>query len=249
MAIRHSRQFNNYGFTEFAQDDAPDRATRVTEASSIVPTAKAVVYRPSDKYEYHYRNFDSSGPGNAYSTIAEHMGAGSHALIAWGGAERRDKFEEKDGQGRLFAARRTAPKLEVLFAHEDLRPHAMGLLGRAAVESHARYGQYPEASSDLSQHSEKIVSRMAEKGLIKYPENLDYPPDEDGKIDNGISDDDSFYRRYREGPHYGPVVEDTQFTRTKELPGWHHALGRQFIRHALRPERAQPSRVEQPPLF
>lgn len=245
MAIEHSRQFARHGFYEYAQEAAPDKATRIYDDRYIMPTAKTMVQRPVDEYSYHRRNYN-----DFYSKSPEDPDAGSHSVLGWDGDPRRDKFEASGGQGKLFDVKHRAPKLDLLFAHEDLRPHAMGLLGRAALESHARYGQYPEASDDLSQHSEKIVRRLADKGIIKYPEHLMYPPDENGKIDNGISDDDSFYRQYKEGPHFGQKAE-TDYGRTNmDLPDWHQNLGSQFIRHALRrPQQGLGAKPQQDHLF
>jgi hypothetical protein len=238
MAIQHSRQFRPSGFTDYAQDHDPEKAVPVntyvdgqrTQVQSR-PTVQVGVTRSSDTYTYN---------DNA---VGDHNARMSPEKGGWAGRHTFGYFPPEKGQGELFSVEHEAPHLDVLFAHHDMRHLVPGALGKAALETHARYGEYPKASNDLSPHSEKLVRRLSEKGVIQYPENLAYPD-----LQNGISDEDSYYHDYqqtepRDLDGYGGG------TNTHKVPDWHQNLGSQFIRHAIRPDRKQQSLEDPPTLF
>ena len=60
----------------------------------------------------------------------------------------------------------TVDTMAVAPGHES---HVPGLLGLAAVHSLKTTGRLPEPSNDLSEHSERMVSHLVERGVIDPP--------------------------------------------------------------------------------
>lgn len=228
MAIVHSRQFNAHSMIDRVQDTST--SYRSYGGKKAYPTVQVGTSTPTDNYVYNSAVY--SGPQDWHSRMPEHFGQGNHAVSPSQPLEK--------GQQALFTVHHEPPKVDLLFAHEDLRHMVPGALGRVAMETHAKYGEYPAASGDLSPHSGRLVQNLSDKGIIKFPEHLDYPD-----FDNGVSDKDSYYRKFSEVP-----PEHSDAAPLKELPDWHQHLGSQFIRHVIRPQREKPQKaVEQPHLF
>ena len=86
----------------------------------------------------------------------------------------RQTFPEKDkGQGVLFNADHTPPSIQELGVTKGNR-HLLGpLLGTAAVESQARYGEMPTSVQDtvLFKDSEKLVKKFQDRGIAKGTPN------------------------------------------------------------------------------
>jgi hypothetical protein len=155
--------------------------------------------------------------------------------------------EERATQPKMFGMGHAPPVLDILAASEQAPRHAAhAALGLAAMESHARYGQYPEASSDLSLHSAPIVRRLADAGVIKAPEQFEDASDlksaekHPGKPyatnslekswGNQITHEVQQHAAYAGGPE-------------SMRPQSYANLGRQFMSNALRPKRDKPAAV------
>ncbi len=253
MAIKYGRQFTNYSVRLSAQEpDHPD-TREMYNGQTAVPTASVSVEKPHEDYEYPMRtNWEAYGTAWEFRKTEK---KGRHRLSDHLGGWGNPKFEEDNGQGELFKVHHTPPIVDTLFSHHDLKGEVPGLLGRAALESKAQFGEYPEASTDLSRHSKGIVDRLVSKGIIKDPfeakarreqEFLGGDPEDyyqEQWSDNEISARDPYYEHYREPANNA----------SDEVPAWHQALGRQFMRHVLRGDRPQQSlsapTFSQDPLF
>jgi hypothetical protein len=129
--------------------------------------------------------------------------------------------EGAHGQRALFDVFHRKPYVDWMATHPDFRGHVGTMLGVVGVESKHRFGEIPAADTDLSVHSSRVVDRLAQAGAIKAPE---------GEQRNGITADE-FHDFQVRNP-----VRDPQ---TEEVPRSTVAMGRQFLRDALRGPKKQ----------
>lgn len=104
--------------------------------------------------------------------------------------KRSDLEDYHTGQGHLFKSSEARPwKIEELYSNKGSWPHVNALLGMAGEHSMRTSGQVPKSDSNLSSHSRRMVSKLADKGIIDPPElNLS---------DNGIDWEDGAHRAKR----------------------------------------------------
>jgi hypothetical protein len=158
-----------------------------------------------------------------------------------------EKETEPGEQMGLFNHYHEAPKVFSLAATPDARHHVGALLGMAALESHARYGETPQASSDLSPNSAPVVQRLIDKGLVKAPDQsdhnaIDHTVPEPGKVKavNAMGNDYADMNIWALGQdtrRNGIKVGGYSKFHTQDHP--YGAWGSQALRRALRPNRAR----------
>ena len=90
-------------------------------------------------------------------------------------ADARDDYEvREDGhhQGVLMNSRKATPwKINEMYVSKEGTHIVPTLLGMAGEHSLRTTSRLPEASNDLSQHSSRMVHRLADKGVIEAPKN------------------------------------------------------------------------------
>lgn len=80
-----------------------------------------------------------------------------------------DRVDET-GQGVLVNSYPGKPwTVTNLAAHEEGRHHVPALLGLAAEFSLRTEGRFPAVSPDLSEHSERLVRKLADRGVVEMP--------------------------------------------------------------------------------
>lgn len=80
------------------------------------------------------------------------------------------EWEDNHGQGAMFGSSpATRWKVDGLFAHEDMRHTVPTLLGLSAIHSLKTSRKVPEADSNLSVSSKKVVDRLVEARLVRDP--------------------------------------------------------------------------------
>jgi hypothetical protein len=132
--------------------------------------------------------------------------------------------EGENGQRALFDVFHRKPYVGWMASHPDFRGHVGTMLGVVGVESKHRFGEIPAADTDLSVHSSRVVDRLAQAGAIKAPE---------GEQRNDITADEF---------HDFQVRNPVRDPRNQEIPNSTVAMGRQFLRDALRGPKKQVTR-------
>lgn len=91
---------------------------------------------------------------------------------------------EPGPQTAMFGVLHEPPKVDLLMSSFDRPKGSVSrVLGVGALESHARWGEYPVPSGDLSKHSAPMVQRLVDKGVVEKPEQdyrEDFDWDDDG---------------------------------------------------------------------
>lgn len=134
----------------------------------------AMVHLDQPRTEYYYprispgyqENWDTRTESHRYGPEDVHDGIG----------------RVRGRQQTLFGYHHVRPTVDFMLANRGYQHYAASLLGVAALESRARYGEDPVASSDLSPHSSRLVGRLARAGAVQYPgpdeehrNTLDFP--------------------------------------------------------------------------
>lgn len=105
-------------------------------------------------------------PKNDYVLNSDFASPIPENRFGWDG---RGSVPDDNGQRALFSAHHTPPEL-VTLASAGRSPRDVGaVIGAAALESKARYGEFPKPSGDLSRFSAPLVEHLANKGLIEAP--------------------------------------------------------------------------------
>jgi len=81
------------------------------------------------------------------------------------------------GQQRIFqptSVRPRSSKVDMLFSSTDSRVHVLPLLGAMENYSQHQFGKSIDPSDDLSEHSNRLASRLSKKGVLDFE-----PHDED----------------------------------------------------------------------
>jgi len=132
----------------------------------------------------------------------------------------RVRMQEGDGprgQGSLFDVHHFSPYVQYTATHPEMRAHIPTLLSTANVESQHRWGEPLKSDNNLSEHSSRMVRRLAEAGAVEPPEN---------ETRNDMSAED--YRRFEDYTRgHGPGEHS-------EVPAATVQMGKQFLRDALR---------------
>jgi hypothetical protein len=129
--------------------------------------------------------------------------------------------EGERGQRALFDVFHRKPYVDWMATHPDFRGHVGTMLGVVGLESKHRFGEIPAADNNLSVHSSRVVDRLAQAGAIKAPE---------GEQRNGISTGEF---------HDLQVMNPRRDPSHQEIPRSTVAMGRQFLRDALRGPKKQ----------
>ena len=125
-----------------------------------------------------FKGMSQDFPGQAEHTVmAYRPGAFGQKPAGYATMTRRkDQYTasqtpEPDGQIPLFDVyKRATPWRVTNMAVRKGNEHLVGsLLGMSAEHSMKTTGALPEASSNLSKHSSRIVDRLSEKGIISSP--------------------------------------------------------------------------------
>ena len=99
------------------------------------------------------------------------------------------EWEKDHGQGRLFGSQQaTGWQVDGLFAHEDMRHTVPSLLGLAAIHSLKTTKKVPDATSDLSNASKRVVDRLVEAKLLRDPlkgKRRDFEPNDTTSAEGG----------------------------------------------------------------
>lgn len=172
------------------------------------PGAEAHVSAPRTRYIY---GDSGSSVQQSDEYVTQHIGS-----------------RESDGQGALFGVTHTHPEMHWLVSHPDMRGHVPTMLGIAALETHARYGEYPRPADNLSDQSTRMVEKLASVGATKMPSHIDWNP---------MSSEDHSDR----GPDLAFVRRDAAEGSIRMHDKGTASVGRQFIRSVLRgPKRSVP---------
>jgi hypothetical protein len=193
-----------------------------------VPTAEVLVSRPHTDYRYN-REF----PEAAYDEpLGPRPGSHSSHMLQYEPQKYGDWAFDDDGeplpnhvpgQFSFFTATHKPASVEEMFAHHSLRQHLPALIGMAAKS--AGWPTNPVvASESLSDHSQPIVDRMVDRGLLT--------PRQGGHHHNYISDNDPEFREYM-------ATNNVDYERY--LPPSQAVEGRKLYRNAMRMKPYTPS--------
>lgn len=130
------------------------------------------------------------------------------------------------GQRSLFDIKHQHPYVSWLGTHPDFRGHVATLLGVAATQTKARYGEYPRSDTSLSRESRRVVERAAAAGAVRMP---DFVSPNDYSSRNS-----SNYTVPTQGSMDYPANKELPATTSRTLPRPDVELGRQFARSVLR---------------
>lgn len=123
----------------------------------------AEVKGPTDEYGYPRHLVNTKVPSKDRPTD-------------WQTSDRSGVGAEAFRNQRLFDVRHEPPVVTTLMGTNPRPKGAVSqVLGVAAIESKARWGQYPTPSPDLSQHSAPIVQRLVDKGVVDNPHEYESP--------------------------------------------------------------------------
>jgi hypothetical protein len=144
---------------------------------------------------------------------------------------------EKNHQLPLFNTQWTPPKIDSMAATADSGHRIPALLGAAALESKARYGQLPVASDSLSKHSAPIVQHLVDKGIIESPHAVE--GDEGMFADTSHVDvtndlDRHWGNRAVYRATQGQIFQPLEGNSVRSSPYPYGNVGSQFLRHTLR---------------
>lgn len=131
-------------------------------------------------------------------------------------------------QGTLFGYEHERPVVNWMNANQGYQHYAASLLGVAAQESMSRFGEYPVSDADLSDHSSRMVGRLARAGAVQYPE-------EEHRNDMDFPD---YPAAYLPKPEYS--------RRLSKIQPWRLAAGRRLIGQVLRGSGPSPA-ARKPP--
>lgn len=113
-------------------------------------------------YEVAFRASDKEGSPAAYVSTRYTPD------MYYGTMRHHDSFNH-DGQGVLFQALPERHEIDEAYSTKDARHHIPTLLGMAAQHSLQQRGRLPRASADLSVHSNQLVNKFADLGIIESP--------------------------------------------------------------------------------
>lgn len=203
-----SRQFEHGPETPWTLPVDFGTSYRVTAPTSdqryFAPGAEVRVSHPSTWYDYKFQ--------------------GSMDRIDQRGDLTRYQFGDRsDGQRALFGVRHTHPYVSWMSTHRDYRAHIPSLLGAAAVETRARFGEPLRSDRSLSETSSPIVHRLAQAGAVQVP-----------KMENRNS--------HQVDPDAEFSTRESASAYVREVPAETVHLGKQFLRHALRQPKRNVSR-------
>ena len=139
---------------------------------------------------------------------------------------------EPDGQIPMIGVRKRGEnKIAMAFATKGHEYLVSGLLGRALTHAQRAYGQTPEADSDLSPDSARMVQRLVDKGVIRAPKQGHDADQPAGRVRavNGFSKDDASRL----------VQESSKYPGTESRPE-DVQEGEQVMRRTLREPRDSP---------
>lgn len=139
---------------------------------------------------------------------------------------------EPDGQIPMIGVRKRGEnKIAMAFATKGHEYLVSGLLGRAVTHAQRAYGQTPEADSDLSPDSARMVQRLVDKGVIRAPKQGHDADQPAGRVRavNGFSKDDASRL----------VQESSKYPGTEARPE-DVQEGEQVMRRTLREPRDSP---------
>jgi hypothetical protein len=150
-----------------------------------------------------------------------------------------------DGQIPMMGARKRGEHtLAMAFATKGHEYLVSGLLGRAALHSLRTYGRVPEADSDLSPDSARMVQRLVDKGLIRAPNQSQYQDDVADQPEDRVRATNSFSK----GDTEARFVRDSSYQPGTEARPEDVHEGEYAMRHALREQRDSP-KYEQLQMF
>ena len=117
--------------------------------------------------------------------------------------------DEENGQGVLFGVSHRPPKIDYMAGTKDAsRAGIAKILGLAAQDAQLRWGEPPQPSDNLSNHSAPVVNKLISAGLIRGRET-----DEHIGVGNDMS--------WRSGQHAAEEIKD-------DFAG-HTGYGRSYI--------------------
>lgn len=125
--------------------------------------------------------------------------------------------EGHHGQRSLFDVKHEHPYVSWMGTHPDMRGHIPTLLGVAAMQTRARYGEPLRSDTSLSAESQKIVDRAASAGAVQMPAFVSR---------NSISSSEDRFNNY--------AVNTKAAGGGRDIPEPEVAMGRQFVRATLR---------------
>jgi hypothetical protein len=148
------------------------------------------------------------------STTYDHFDqASAEQVDSHGDLARYQLGDGPDNQGALFGVMHRNPHVSWMSSHRDYRAHIPTLLGIAAVETKARYGESLRSDTSLSETSSPIVHRLAQAGAVEAPAM---------EFRNNEYHDPEKWVRTRVGQNPREIPESTVNT------------SKQFLRQALR---------------
>lgn len=180
----------------------------------LTPGASVHVRSPRTEYEY-----DGSTIRDM-RTRSGHSDDYSDDLSTW------RRGDGPEGQRSLFDVAHHHPYVSWMGTHPDFRGHVATLLGVAATQTKARYGEYPRSDTSLSAESQRIVERAAAAGAVKMP-NFVSP-------NNYSSRDSQHYLIPTQGSQDSPADREYPATKSSTVPQGDVEVGRQFARSVLR---------------
>lgn len=208
-----------YENTRYQITETPERLDQ-TEA----PGVRVVVEHPSTHYGY-----ESQPPGNPPNHHWEEVNERLRSKDISDNLYREQAGEGPDGQQALFNISHKHPYVGFMATHPAYRHHVASLLGVAALETRARYGEDLRSDNSLSESSSKMVHRLAEAGIVSPPSN---------EQRNNLT------RRHFADYWIGTPLADIQEKRRVEfLPSNTMRVGRQFAREVLRRTRQSVDRA------
>lgn len=168
---------------------------------------------------YHQPDINARPTGGAYAIV--NHDASTHAP-GFG--------EMANGQGTMFkTTRKGGHTVDSLMSTKEDTHLIPGLIGRAAMHSERTYGRRPAASSNLSQHSAKLVQNLVDRGILRNPTTLD------GEHDDYVHASND-YDWYESGGAVRILAHSVAKPKNA-VPASEHLKGSQFVRDELRATR------------